>query len=348
MLSICTTVKNRSRVFVDGHELRLFPQCVASLVNSKPHELPIELVVTDWGSDDWPLAEWLDELAGGLLITHLELKGRFSRGSGRNQAAAAARGDYLFFLDADCLVSERVLRRAYEVLREGNAYFPVLFSYYDPEHSDGWWRHQGFGNCAISRECFETIGGFPEHGYWGKEDVQFYELVCDISEVVREEVEGFFHQWHPDDFKWKNRYGVPSPYQDAKEREESNTQAAIREITEVIAAGDSFILVDENQLAHGLHRVLRLHPFLERNGEHWGPPADSAHAIREVERMRKAGAAWIAFAWPAFWWLDFYSAFHEYLRCQYSVSIDNQRLVVFDLNAHADKQCADLSETQLR
>ncbi len=33
-LSICVTVKNRSRVMVDGRELKLFPNCVESIVSS--------------------------------------------------------------------------------------------------------------------------------------------------------------------------------------------------------------------------------------------------------------------------------------------------------------------------
>ena len=58
-LSICVTVKNRSRVMVDGRELKLFPNCVQSIVSSVPRDLPCELVVADWQSDDWPLDDWL-------------------------------------------------------------------------------------------------------------------------------------------------------------------------------------------------------------------------------------------------------------------------------------------------
>ena len=333
LISICTTVKNRSLVRVDDRELRLFPNCVASVVRSVPDDIPVELVVTDWGSDDWPLEEWLDEYTGELQFTQSQLTGTFSRGLGRNRAADSARGRYLFFLDADCLICEPLIRRAYDVLREGNAYFPVLFSFRDAEHRSGWWRHQGFGNCVVSREDFGAIGGFPEYEYWGQEDLRFYESVCGVAEVVREEFDGFFHQWHPNDFEWKNRYGVASSYQEAKELEDHETSLAIRELRELIYADDSLILVDESQLVSQLQDAVRLFPFLERNGEYWGRPADSAQAIQEVERLRIVGASWIAFAWPAFWWLDHYSEFHQYLRRQFSVAIDNERLVVFDLRA---------------
>ncbi len=59
MLSFCVTVKNRSRVDVDGRRLELFPACVASIVAACVDRVDAELVVADWRSDDWPLAEWL-------------------------------------------------------------------------------------------------------------------------------------------------------------------------------------------------------------------------------------------------------------------------------------------------
>ena len=62
MLSICTTVKNRSRVHVEGRELLLFPNCVETIVRARGGVADgLELVVTDWESDDWPLAEWLED-----------------------------------------------------------------------------------------------------------------------------------------------------------------------------------------------------------------------------------------------------------------------------------------------
>jgi hypothetical protein len=35
--------------------------------------------------------------------------------------------------------------------------------------------------------------------------------------------------------------------------------------------------------------------------------------------------------WPAFWWLDYYSEFSRYLRARFPCSLENERLVVFDL-----------------
>jgi glycosyltransferase involved in cell wall biosynthesis len=104
-----------------------------------------------------------------------------------------------------------------------------------------------------------------------------------------------------------------------------------RDILAVIPMSDIFLLVDEDQLRSKLPGSLRPVPFLERNGEYWGPPADDGTAIREIERLRRAGSKFVAFAWPAFWWLDFYSGFHRYLCSKYRCVLENDRLVVFDL-----------------
>jgi hypothetical protein len=330
-LSICVTVKNRSLVYAAGRVLALFPNCVGSIIASVPRELSCELVVADWQSDDWPLVEWMPEVVGTNPTTIVTMSGEFSRGRGRNAAAQAANSDQLFFLDADCLISEFLLQRTAEVLASGSAYFPILYSYSDPQHLTGWWRHKGFGNCMISRDAFELAGRFPEYDYWGREDVDFFDSVAAIQEIVREEIEGFYHQWHPNDFEWKNRYGRPSPHEELKKIEEQHLAVAATEIERTVSADEPLILIDDAQLKGRLPRGLRLLPFLERNGEYCGLPADSASAISDMERLRAAGAARIVFVWTTFWWLDYYAEFREYLDSRYRRLVDNERLIVFDL-----------------
>jgi hypothetical protein len=72
-------------------------------------------------------------------------------------------------------------------------------------------------------------------------------------------------------------------------------------------------------------------PFPEHDGQYWGPPADSDAAVRELERLQADGAEFIAFAWPAFWWLDFYAGLRTHLESRYQRVLQNERLVVFDL-----------------
>ena len=104
---------------------------------------------------------------------------------------------------------------------------------------------------------------------------------------------------------------------------------ATQEITSVVQAGDAFILVDQDELRGVIARHAL--PFLERDGQYWGPPPDDATAIREFERLRQAGATSMVVAWPAFWWLDYYAELHRHLRSNFRCVLENERLVVFDL-----------------
>jgi len=108
--------------------------------------------------------------------------------------------------------------------------------------------------------------------------------------------------------------------------------AAIQEIIKVVPAESSFILVDDGCLeAPALIAPRRCLPFLEKNGRYWGKPPDDATAIRELERLRKAGASFIVFIWSTFWWLEYYAGLHRYLRAQFPCIQQDERIVVFDL-----------------
>ncbi len=109
---------------------------------------------------------------------------------------------------------------------------------------------------------------------------------------------------------------------------------ALQEIETLVPRGENFILVDENQWGAGNHILGRQRiPFIERDGEYWGPPADDATAIREVERLQQSGAHFMVFAWPTFWWLEHYAEFHRHLRTKFRCLLENDRLVVFNLRS---------------
>jgi hypothetical protein len=103
------------------------------------------------------------------------------------------------------------------------------------------------------------------------------------------------------------------------------------EIAGVVPPGHSLILVDEGQLSHEIPTGRPTLPFTERQGQYWGPPADDAAAIEDLERLRRAGAGFIAFAWPAFWWLDHYAGLRRHLDRSSRCVLRNDRLVVFEL-----------------
>jgi hypothetical protein len=111
-------------------------------------------------------------------------------------------------------------------------------------------------------------------------------------------------------------------------------RAALLEISAVIPANETIILVDQAIWTfYGIDRVFNVLPFTERDGDYWGPPEDDDAAIRECERLRSQGATFIAFGWPAFWWLEHYAAFREYLRRSYRCVLESSQVVVFDLNS---------------
>jgi Glycosyl transferase family 2 len=112
--------------------------------------------------------------------------------------------------------------------------------------------------------------------------------------------------------------------------------AATEELSTLLPLDCSVIVVDEDQWADrwggsGLLEGRRSIPFLERDGQYWGPPPDDGVAIRELERLRQSGAGFVVIGWPAFWWLGHFAGWHRHLRSNYPCVLENDRLVVFDL-----------------
>ena len=113
---------------------------------------------------------------------------------------------------------------------------------------------------------------------------------------------------------------------------EVRLRRATDEIASAVPPGRTFILVDDVQWkANVVGKGRRPLPFLEREGQFYGPPSDDATAISELERMRGMGAEYMVFGWPAFWWLEYYRGFEAYIRENFRSVLDNDRLIVFDL-----------------
>jgi pyruvyl transferase EpsO len=102
-----------------------------------------------------------------------------------------------------------------------------------------------------------------------------------------------------------------------------------QDINSAISEGSRFLLVDDNLLSSEMTNVNAL-PFIEKEGVYWGAPENSEAAIRELEKTRSEKQVnHIAFTWPAFWWLDHYTAFHIHLQNNYECMVENERLVLF-------------------
>jgi hypothetical protein len=205
-LSVCVSLKNRSRITHDNQILELFPKCVRSLVGAADQlgmKSGIELVIADYGSDDWPLVDWLDDATDGLPFRVVNVEGDFSRGAGLNIAAHNGASGKLFLCDADMIVSHSLISRGLESLEQGRAYFPVALRL-DASGKSAGWEHFGYGNVFVTRDAFTKAGGIPEFKSWGGEDDVFVGRLRKFVEIDRETFDGFLHQWHPEHCRHEN------------------------------------------------------------------------------------------------------------------------------------------------
>jgi len=201
MISVCVSNKDRSRVMTKrGVELMLFPNFVKSLVEaSKKINFPLELIIVDYESIDYPLNEWIYEMVGDnifLKIISLSHDEVFSRGKALNIAASNSKYDYLFFCDTDMLLDETVLNNGLKYLNEGNTYYPMFFSYSNYEHNTGWWRNASWGMTFVRKDVWEQTK-IPEYYVWGGEDDHFRDKIMTITPIIREHCNNLYHQWHP-------------------------------------------------------------------------------------------------------------------------------------------------------
>ena len=134
-------------------------------------------------------------------------------------------------------------------------------------------------------------------------------------------------------------YEVSQPHRDHEGPVDSigSLEMAIEEIERMIPVRSTFVLVDQDGWGTDDYVADRRRlPFLEKEGMYWGPPADDQTAIRELERLRTAGADFVVIGWPGFWWLDHYAGFHQHLRSHFHCILANKRLMVFDLRLSDD------------
>ncbi|HKS36976.1 MAG TPA: class I SAM-dependent methyltransferase [Verrucomicrobiae bacterium] len=109
-------------------------------------------------------------------------------------------------------------------------------------------------------------------------------------------------------------------------------QRAVQEIMETVPAGSSLILVNDDQWDNEASLIgRRVVPFMERDGRYWGRPENDEMALRELERLRRAGAGYVVVGWNCFWWLEHYPRWHRHLRDAFPCVLENERLILFKL-----------------
>jgi SAM-dependent methyltransferase len=127
---------------------------------------------------------------------------------------------------------------------------------------------------------------------------------------------------------------APTPSVSSAARWAEQLRRATAEIIEIVPPGSAFILVNDDQWGNEQDFVdRRVIPFLEHEGRYWGPPENDATALSELERLRQAGASHMIFAWPSFWWLDYYSGLRNHLQTKFPCQLANERVVVFNLKS---------------
>ena len=177
----------------------------------------------------------------------------------------------------------------------------------DDEHNSGYW--------TISPQCVREM-------LWRTG----FQVYVDIEGAAQRAVLIASAEASPrDDQQWK------SLKSSIAELEDKQLHQTVREIVEIVPTGASFILVDQRWLVDTPvpDRVGLL--FNERDGEYWGNPEHDESAIGEIERLREQGARYVVFVEPAFWWLEYYVGFRQYLQDNYCCVCKTDRLIAFRL-----------------
>jgi len=115
----------------------------------------------------------------------------------------------------------------------------------------------------------------------------------------------------------------------------------VREISTAVPRGKRFVLIDNDELRSLFGPPAAPIPFLERNGEYWGPPANDDAAIQELEQLRRNNVNHVVVASTAFWWLEHYTGFLAFLESQQIAATKTDSYMLFTL---AQKECVEKNE----
>lgn len=98
-----------------------------------------------------------------------------------------------------------------------------------------------------------------------------------------------------------------------------------------IPGNEDFILMDDRLFGlFGEISRRKVFPFLERNGQYWGRPTDSAQAISEFIRLSKTESVkYAVLTKESEWWLSFYNEFFEFLDNFCEVNILSSSLRIY-------------------
>jgi glycosyltransferase involved in cell wall biosynthesis len=113
---------------------------------------------------------------------------------------------------------------------------------------------------------------------------------------------------------------------------------AVSEIEALILPGQSYVFVDNDEWGQREPVVGRYAiPFLERGGEYWGPPSDDDTAISQLDRLiSEERISHVVVWWTAYWWLEHYAKFGNWLRSRHKCVLESDALLGFELLPKCD------------
>jgi len=181
--------------------------CMGRLAHLK-QSLPLALaqenahcIVVDYSCPDRSGA-WVEEHAPQAQVVRIDGQKYFNLSAARNAGAQAGKAPWIFFLDADKLLDEKLVPSIRPELTEDSFYN------FEPQSIDATLT----GSCICPRRDFEQIGGYDDMFQgWGREDIDLYirlknkglrrqtlagDLIAEIehSDVARTEHQEIKHQ----------------------------------------------------------------------------------------------------------------------------------------------------------
>lgn len=117
----------------------------------------------------------------------------------------------------------------------------------------------------------------------------------------------------------------------AEMRWQSQTARFLTALRSTVPLGSRLVLIDEMVFDPVLFDSWQTFHFPEIQGEYAGPPANDEQAIAALKQVCQPGGGFLVFAWPCFWWLEYYTGFHRGLREQCRCALENELAIVFEL-----------------
>jgi predicted O-methyltransferase YrrM len=111
---------------------------------------------------------------------------------------------------------------------------------------------------------------------------------------------------------------------------EHRQELAIADITALVPANESLILVDDWQWDRSRLGSYSLQTVVGDDGSQLGPPADDCESLSWFDAVKRQGVRFVVFGWPAFWWQRTYPALWQKLQRETSCILCNQRVIIFD------------------